>query len=42
MSVSAPVTRMDKKKINDFIPFLREMGIKASGELGWGSGTPDL
>jgi DNA-binding IclR family transcriptional regulator len=41
MSVSAPVTRMDKKKINDFIPFLREMGIKASRELGWGPGTPD-
>jgi DNA-binding IclR family transcriptional regulator len=41
MSVSAPVTRMDKKKINDFVPFLREIGIRASKELGWQPDAPD-
>jgi DNA-binding IclR family transcriptional regulator len=35
ISISAPVTRMDKKKMEDLIPFLKEISVKASRELGW-------
>jgi DNA-binding IclR family transcriptional regulator len=35
MSISAPVARMDKKKIEEIIPFLRDISTKASRELGY-------
>jgi DNA-binding IclR family transcriptional regulator len=35
ISVSAPVTRLDKKKTEDIIRFLKDISIRASGEMGW-------
>jgi DNA-binding IclR family transcriptional regulator len=35
ISISAPVTRMDKQKIEEASRFLKEISVKASRELGW-------
>jgi DNA-binding IclR family transcriptional regulator len=35
ISISAPVTRMDKKKIEEILPFLKDISQKASRELGF-------
>jgi DNA-binding IclR family transcriptional regulator len=35
ISISAPVTRMDKQKTEEVSRFLKEIGFKASRELGW-------
>ncbi|GHV56219.1 IclR family transcriptional regulator [Spirochaetia bacterium] len=35
ISVSAPVTRMDKQKIEEVSRFLKEISVKAARELGW-------
>jgi DNA-binding IclR family transcriptional regulator len=35
ISISAPVTRMDKKKIEEIIPFIKDISQKASRELGY-------
>jgi DNA-binding IclR family transcriptional regulator len=35
ISVSAPVTRLDRKKTDDIIQFLKDISIRASGEMGW-------
>ncbi|GHV93271.1 DNA-binding transcriptional regulator KdgR [Spirochaetia bacterium] len=35
ISVSAPVTRMDKQKTEEVCRFLKEISVKASKELGW-------
>jgi DNA-binding IclR family transcriptional regulator len=35
ISVSAPVTRLDKKKTDDIIRFLKDISIRASREMGW-------
>jgi DNA-binding IclR family transcriptional regulator len=35
ISISAPVTRMDKKKTEEIIPFLKDISKKASRELGY-------
>jgi DNA-binding IclR family transcriptional regulator len=39
ISVSAPVTRMDKQKTEDVSRFLKEISAKASRELGWEDDT---
>jgi DNA-binding IclR family transcriptional regulator len=35
ISLSAPVTRLDKNKIADIIQYLRELSVEASKEMGW-------
>jgi DNA-binding IclR family transcriptional regulator len=35
ISVSAPITRLDKKKTAGIIRFLKDTGIRASREMGW-------
>jgi DNA-binding IclR family transcriptional regulator len=35
ISVSAPVTRLDKKKTDDIIRFLKDISVRASKEMGW-------
>jgi DNA-binding IclR family transcriptional regulator len=35
ISVSAPITRLNKQKQNEIIAFLKDIGLKASGEMGW-------
>jgi DNA-binding IclR family transcriptional regulator len=35
ISISAPVSRLDKQKTGEIISFLKEISVKASGELGW-------
>ncbi|MDR1099248.1 MAG: IclR family transcriptional regulator [Treponema sp.] len=38
ISVSGPITRIDKKRIGEIVPFLKMISEKASRELGW---TPE-
>ncbi|MDR1211324.1 MAG: IclR family transcriptional regulator [Spirochaetaceae bacterium] len=35
ISISAPVVRLDKKKTDDIIRFLKNISIRASREMGW-------
>jgi DNA-binding IclR family transcriptional regulator len=37
ISISAPVSRLDKQKTGKIISFLKEIGLRASRELGWES-----
>jgi DNA-binding IclR family transcriptional regulator len=38
ISISAPVTRMDKKRIGEIVPLLKGISERASRELGWTPG----
>jgi DNA-binding IclR family transcriptional regulator len=35
ISLSAPVTRMDGDRSNEVISYLKDLGLRASRELGW-------
>jgi DNA-binding IclR family transcriptional regulator len=35
ISISAPITRLDKKKTEEIIAYLKEVSVKASREMGW-------
>jgi DNA-binding IclR family transcriptional regulator len=35
ISISAPVTRLDKQKQSEIISFLKDLSLKASREMGW-------
>jgi DNA-binding IclR family transcriptional regulator len=37
ISISAPITRLDKKKTEEIISYLKEISVKASREMGWTS-----
>lgn len=39
ISISAPVTRLDKQKQSEIIAFLKEISLKASMEMGWSHGV---
>ncbi|MDR2479028.1 MAG: IclR family transcriptional regulator [Treponema sp.] len=40
ISISAPVTRLDKQKQSEIIPFLKDISVKASKEMGWEEQPP--
>jgi DNA-binding IclR family transcriptional regulator len=40
ISLSAPVTRLDKQKAEEIITYLKEISVHASKELGWTGNRP--
>jgi DNA-binding IclR family transcriptional regulator len=35
ISLSAPVTRLDKQRIEEMVKYLKDISVHASKELGW-------